>query len=173
MKKPKLLNFFVFWLLFIPITFSQSGNKPALDHSVYDSWKSLANYQISNDGKWVSYEINPQQGDGYLYIYNVESKKLDSIPRGYKSKFSYEAEYLVFQIKPQYLTTRQAKKDKKKKDDMPKDSLGIWMLENAILSKIEKVKSFQVPEKGGKWFAYHREKIIPEDEKDEKKEEKE
>lgn len=173
MKKNNFLSFMFMWFLIIPLSYSQTTNKLPLDHSVYDSWRNLAGYQISNDGNWVSYEINPQQGDGYLYIYNARSKKLDSIPRGYKAKFSFESKYLVFQIKPQYLTTRQAKKDKKKKDDMPKDSLGIWMLENATLSKVEKVKSFQVPEKGGEWFAYHREKIIPEEKKKEKTEEEE
>lgn len=173
MKKTKLLNFFVFWLLVIPVTFSQSVSKPPLDHSVYDSWKNLANYQISNDGNWVSYEINPQQGDGYLYIYNVNAGKLDSIARGYKAKFSAESDYLALLIKPQYLTTRQAKKDKKKKDDMPKDSLGLLVLESSVLTKVEKVQSFKVPEKGGDWFAYHREKIIPDEEKKKEDEEKE
>ena len=50
-----------------------SAQKLPLDQTVYDNWKSLSSAVISDDGKWITFEINPQQGDGWLYIYNVVS----------------------------------------------------------------------------------------------------
>ena len=151
---------------------AQSGQKIPLDHSVYDSWKDLSNSIISDDGKWVSYEINPQKGDGWLYLKNVVSGDLDSLPRGFNARFTSNSDFLVFKIKPQFLVTRQARKDKKKGDDMPKDSLGIWSLKNYEISRIEKVKSYQLAEENSSWIVYLHEKILPE-EPEEKKEEEE
>ena len=56
MKKKVLLV-----ILWIPVVlFSQVSQKKPLDHTVYDTWKELQNQKISDNGKWVTYEINPQ-----------------------------------------------------------------------------------------------------------------
>ncbi len=143
--------------------FAQNGGKKPLTHDVYDSWKSLGYVTLSQDGRWVTYEINPQKGDGWLYLYNVKKHALDSFPRGSGAAFSPGSEYVVFRIKPQYAKVRKAKREKKKKEDMPKDSLGILLLKDMLLQKVEKVKAFGMPEKEGSWFWYRREKIFPEE----------
>lgn len=163
----------IFLFLFSSLLFCQTNQKVPLDHSVYDSWKDLRSPTISDDGKWVSYEINPQQGDGWLYLMNVLSGALDSVPRGYQAQFSPNSDFLVYKIIPQFAVTREAKKDKKKGDDMPKDSLGIWSFKTNVIQKIEKVKSCQVAEENSSWIAYHHEKIIPDEPKKEEEEKKE
>jgi len=131
-------------------------NKIPLDHSVYASWKTISNEKISNDGNWVAYEINPAQGDGFLYLYNVKQNAIDSIERGYAPVFSNQSDFLAFKIKPQYATLRQAKKEKVKKEKMPKDSLGIWLLDgNSDPVKYPNVQSVKVPADGSGWLAFH------------------
>ena len=155
--------FSLFFLLSLTAgVFSQTDGKKPLTHDVYDSWKSLRNVTLSKDGRWVAYEVNPQRGDGWLYLYNVKKATLDSFPRGKGARFSPGSDYLVFSIKPQFAKERKAKIEKKKKEEMPKDSLGILVLKELSLQKVEKVKSYGVPEKGGSWFWYRREKIFPE-----------
>src|ERR1700752_3181175 len=44
------------------------AQKKPLDHSVYDGWQSIGERMISNDGKWVVYTINVQEGDNELVI---------------------------------------------------------------------------------------------------------
>ena len=163
-KQMRKLKFFLLPALLISTLSSQAqtNQKVPIDHSVYDSWKDVKAYRISNDGNWVSYEVNPQQGDGTLYIYNVKTGKKDSVPRAYGAEFSASGNYLVFKIKPPYAITRAAKMAKKKKDELPKDSLGIWKLSNGDLKKIEKVKSFKIPKEEGDWIAWHSEKVFPE-----------
>ncbi len=154
--------FSLLWgLVFFPLSARPEGKKP-LNHDVYDSWKSIKGITLSRDGRWVTYEINPQQGDGRLYLYDVKKAILDSFPRGYGARFSPGSEYLVFKIKPEYLKVRKAKREKKKKEEMPKDSLGIVLLKDKSLVKIAKVQSFGVPEKAGTWFWYRKEKEYPE-----------
>jgi dipeptidyl aminopeptidase/acylaminoacyl peptidase len=145
-------------LLFV-ISFSAFAQKPPLDHGVYDGWKSLASAAISDDGKWVTYELNPLQGDGWLYIFNSETGKKDSVFCGFRATFSPDCKYLVYQIKPTYAQTRKAKKDKLKDDMLPKNNMEIRLLEgNNEITNIKKVKSFSLPESNSQWMAYLLEK---------------
>ena len=61
--------------------FSFAQKKP-LDHTVYDSWQSIGERMISNDGKWVVYTVNVQEGDNELVIQASDAKYKKSIPRG-------------------------------------------------------------------------------------------
>jgi len=162
MKRFYIINYVLLVIFFFcsHLLIHAQQKKIPLDHSVYESWKTLHNARISNDGQWVTYEINPQQGDGYLYLVNIKNNRIDSVPRGYNPVFSNQSEFLVFKIKPQYAVIRQAKKDKKKKDEMPKDSLGIWLTNGSKPVKFPDVKSFKVPEDGAGWFVFqhHKEK---------------
>ena len=124
-----------------------SAQKAPLDNNVYDGWKSLSSPRLSEDGKWVTYLINPQQGDGWLYIYNVLTGKKDSVARGSNAVFSPDSKYMVYQVIPTYAETRQAKKKKLKEDKMPKNNLEIRILSNDEKINVERVKSFSVAEK--------------------------
>ena len=138
---------------FLAIGMAQT-NKRALKHSDYDGWKDIRNHTISNTGEWVSYEVNPQKGDGYLYLYHRSTEKLDSFPRGYAAKFSPNSESLIFKIKAQFDTIRQAKLKKVKAKNLPKDSLAILNLADKKIAKFAKLKSYKSPIKDGEWFAF-------------------
>ena len=129
-------------------------DKKPLNHSVYDSWKDLSRPLISNNGQWVSYEINPQKGDGYIYFINLISGKHDSISRGQEGVFSNTSDLIAFKIKPSENILRKLKLAKTKKEEMPKDSLGIFLIPKDSLIKIPGLKSFQVPKEGGSWISY-------------------
>ncbi len=149
------------FIAFISIlVFSQ--NKQPISPDVYDTWNSLHHDIISNNGKWFSYEINPQKGDGNLYV--VESKSLfrDSFSRAYNAEFSPDNTFLVFKIKAQADSIRKAKLNKVEESNFPKDSLGIYLLKKNILRKIERVKSFKLPKKTGNWLCVFHEKPVPE-----------
>ncbi|GAB2815328.1 alpha/beta hydrolase family protein [Ferruginibacter profundus] len=149
----------LFLILFLFIVSSATAqNKKPLDHSVYDSWKSIGERMISNNGKFVVYTVNPQEGDGELVIQNPVTRYKKVIPRGYSAVLTEDSKYLVFKIKPFFQDTRQAKIKKKTGDDLPKDSLGIIELGQDSVLKIAKIKSYKTPEKGSGWMAYLLEK---------------
>lgn len=137
-------------LSLILLTFFASGfaQKKPLDHSVYDSWQSIGSTVISNNGQYVFYTITPQQGDAELKLVNRDAKDITSVARGSGAEFTSNSRYLIALIKPFFQDVRQAKIDKKKGDDMPKDSLAIFSISDNRLEKIAKVKSFEVPEEG-------------------------
>src|SRR3954465_2380876 len=119
-------------LLFFSVAFAQ---KKPLDHSVYDSWQSIGERAISNDGKVVVYAVNPQEGDGTLYIQASDNSYKKAIPRGYNATITEDNRYVIFRIRPFFKDTRDARIKKKRPDDMPKDSLGILLLGNDSLIK--------------------------------------
>src|SRR6187551_1302064 len=96
-------------LLLLTFSYSFSQTKKPLDHSVYDGWKSVGERLISNDGQFVVYTVNPQEGDGELVIQNPATKYKKVIPRGYNAAITEDSKYLLFKIKPCFQDTRQAK----------------------------------------------------------------
>lgn len=154
-------------LVFLLFTFNfLLAQKKPLDHTVYDGWQSIGERMISNDGKWVVYTINVQEGDNELVIQSAaaDAKYKKSIPRGYNAVISEDSRFAIFKIKPSYKDNREARVKKKKADDMPKDSFAVIELGKDSVYKVAKVKTYKVPEKGFGWAAYHLEKK-PEPEK--------
>ena len=147
-------------LILLLISIGLSAQKKPLDHSVYDGWKNIQGAQISNNGNWVNYEINPQEGDGWLYFYNAKNNALDSIARGSDASISANNDFIAFLIKPTFAETRAAKKEKKKRDEMPKNKLGIKDLKSGEINIIEDIKSFKTAEEDQSWMAYLKEKKI-------------
>lgn len=124
-----------------------------MSHDVYDEWNKLQHQSISHDGEKVSFEINKLKGDGWLHLRIPGQNFSDSVQRGYKAQFNGESDFMVFMVKPHQDTVLQAKRDKKKKSDMPMDSLGIWLFENDSIMKFPNIKSFKLAEENSEWLA--------------------
>jgi dipeptidyl aminopeptidase/acylaminoacyl peptidase len=177
--------FFVFALalcLFSLLAAQQPAAKRALTHQDYDSWRSVSGSQISRDGKFVAYTYQPQDGDGEVVARNVATGVEWRAPRGSRPpapppdpsdpaatqafialgrllrvSFTADGKYLVFNIEPTKAELAKAKKEKRKPEDMPKNALGVMDLATGQVTKIERVKSYQVPEDGAGFVAYLKE----------------
>lgn len=136
------------------------AQKKPLDHSVYDGWQSIADRSVSNNGKYLTYAINPQEGDGMLVVQSVSGDYKKEIARGYGSVITEDNRYMICRIKPGFKETREAKIKKKKADEMPKDSLAIIELGKETVTKIPRLKNFKVPDDAGNWLAYLLEKEL-------------
>jgi dipeptidyl aminopeptidase/acylaminoacyl peptidase len=152
-------KFLLSLLLFFPVMLS--AQKKSLTRSVYDGWKSLGERYISNDGNYIVYSINPQEGDGEMIVQSTKSNYKVVVECGYNAIISEDSRYAYIKIKPHYQDSRQARIKKTKGDDLPKDSLAIVELGKAGVTKISRVRSFKTPEKGSGWLAYQTEKPLP------------
>lgn len=138
-------------------TVAKPAGKP-LHHAVYDFWEEIPEQAISDDGKFTAFAINPQQGDGHLYVYTkATNAPIAKISRGGEIKFTSDSRYLIFKIKPEFDKVQGAKRAKKKKEDMPKDSLAVLSLTTGEITKWPAVKSYKIPEKGSGWVAFLKE----------------
>lgn len=139
----KKILFTLCFLLSSLYLFAQENTKIPLDHSVYENWKRLEKTKISPDGKWITYEVNPQKGDGWLHFFDTENGYKDSVSRGFDAAFSPNSDFIAFKIKPEDKVIKDLKIKKKKKEQFPKDSVGIYY--NKSVLKFPNITSFSVP----------------------------
>jgi dipeptidyl aminopeptidase/acylaminoacyl peptidase len=166
--------------------------KRALTHQDYDAWRSISGTTLSRDGKFLGYAALPQDGDGEVIIKNLSTGTEWRAPRGWRAPtpppdlndpttaqtfiaaqgrvgrpfFTADSRYAVFTIEPLKADVLKARKEKKAPDAMPKNALGIMDLASGQVTRVERVKSFQVPEEGASWVAYQLE-AKPEEKKPE------
>ncbi|MCT4562140.1 MAG: prolyl oligopeptidase family serine peptidase [Crocinitomicaceae bacterium] len=144
----------IFVALLTLVTFAAWGQeKKKLDHTVYSDWKSLSRQKISSKGNFITYEINPHRGDGYLYLYNTQTAVLDSFPRGEKAFISDDESYFSFIRTAGFDTLRTCELKKVDKKLWPKDTLVVIRLADMKMTEIPKLKSVDYSSKGG-WMVY-------------------
>ena len=79
------------------VSFAQ---KPAMDHSVYDSWKSLKTIQVPQNSDILMYTIAPGEGDATLVIENLRNGNKIEVPRATRAKLSQDNKKVVAVINP-------------------------------------------------------------------------
>jgi hypothetical protein len=183
---------FVLVLLVSTTTLAQQpGTKRPLTHSDYDSWRAIQGQSLSRDGKFVAYALVPQDGDGEVVVRNLATgvewrhtrgaapvnppqRSAEAEPGpgpgpGFgqgpfagRPFFTADSRFIVFQILPAKAETEKAKKEKKKPEEMPKNAMGIMDLSTGEVTRVDRVKSFQVPEEGAGFIAYSLEAKVEE-----------
>ena len=168
-------------LALLVAAFGAFAQKPALDHSVYDSWKSLRGLSVPQNGDILTYMVSPGEGDLVLVIEDLKANKKIEVPRATRVQISQDGTKAVAIIKPLFSQTRTAKIKKVKKDEMPKDTLAIIDIRSGEIKKYANYKSHNTPDKLYSTIAFEltpaKEKPAPKgekpaDKKDAKKPEK-
>lgn len=59
--------------VFFPLFLNAQPPKRPLTHADYDRWQSVRFEKHSNNGQWLCYQIDPQEGDGKLELIAVSS----------------------------------------------------------------------------------------------------
>ena len=136
------------------LTAASYAQKKPLDHSVYDGWKHVEASKISTKGNYVSFQIAPQEGDGMLTLRRTKNGQELQIARGYNLSLTPNEQYAMCLIKPFFADTRKAKIDKKKGDEMPKDTLAVIRLSDFQLTKIGAAASCKVGTEGNDAVAF-------------------
>jgi dipeptidyl aminopeptidase/acylaminoacyl peptidase len=169
---------------FSAVQAQQAAQQPAtvkrpLNHQDYDLWRSILATQVSRDGKFVAYAYVPQDGDGEIVVRNIASGVDWKASRGYRPPvpppddpganvaefqaeqarllrpvFTADSRFVVFGIEPTKAELNKAKKEKKKPEDMPKNGMGIMDLSTGTVTRVERIKTFRVPEDSGGFIAY-------------------
>lgn len=164
--KPLIATFLFFLLIFNFQIFAVE--KKPLTHDVYDTWKSITNSKISNDGKWILYIETPQKHDAYLVVKNIENGKEYRQLVGFtgektnahssaRPEFNYSNSHVIFMISQSKAEVDSAKKSEKKSKKASPKKMGILSLSDGHFTIIDSVKSFKLPEKNGTWLAYLKE----------------
>lgn len=155
-------------------------SKRPLTVADFDSWRSIQSQTISSDGKWVGYALMPQVGDGEIVAREVATGKelrtpagaapprSDSeddpsgeerrpAPRGPKLEFTGDSRFLIAQTYPPKSASDAARKARTRSEDMPKNGMAIFDLAASAVTRVDAVKSFEVPDEAGNFAAYLKE----------------
>ncbi len=147
--------------------------KKALDHAAFDKWKTIERAQLSDDGRWISYELRTLEGDPELVVYDGAQSREYRFQRAQDAALSADSRYLVFRIKPSVDTLREQRRRKVKKEDLPKDTLAIYTLASGKMEKVPDLKAYYLPKRWSGWLAWQHEAInAPESKSDTTKTEK-
>ncbi|MEM6524538.1 MAG: prolyl oligopeptidase family serine peptidase [Bacteroidota bacterium] len=135
------------------------AQKRQMEHADFDTWNRIRNEKISTDGKYVVYHLAPGKGDQIMNVTTIQGNELLSLPRAENSTITYDSKHVIFRIKPALDSLNRMRRNKVKKKDLPKDSLGIYNLDNKGVTKISSVKNYKTPKKWGGYLAYQLEEI--------------
>ena len=141
-------------IAFLLLAIPGNAQKKVLDHTVYDSWKSISNTGITNDGSFSVCVVKEQEGDDYLLINNLKTNKSFIVPRAYTFSISPDQKSVIAKIKAPFADIRQAKIKKTADEKMPKDSLALIILKDFSVTKIPNVKDYRTGKDFSEYIAY-------------------
>lgn len=130
------------------------AQKRTLDHDVFDSWKSVSSNAVSADGDIITYEINPQEGDGILYVRRLSDGRSLEIERGSGAEISRDGHWMFLRIKVPFQATRKARIAKKSADKMPKDTIAFVNLDDFTLTRLGEFSTRRTSVDGTPLMAY-------------------
>ncbi|MFN7933170.1 MAG: hypothetical protein U0R19_07570 [Bryobacteraceae bacterium] len=169
---------------------AQPGAKRPIQPEDFDSWKSIANQKLSDDGKFLAYTVTPQVGNGELVLRNLETgaERKESIgSRPSSTTDNTESEpgaepspgppgrptaprgnTLAFTADGKYVifTANPTKEDADKarrarNTEAPKPSLVILPTSGGEAIRIAGVRNFQLAANDPRWLAYQLEPPPP------------
>lgn len=163
---------------------ASAQNKRPLTHADYDQWRSINASRLSDDGKYLAYAWMPYDADGEVVVRELATGREFRHPAGtlppppivnlaelepgaeppssvIRLAFTSDGKHLAASAYPAKAETQDARKARRRAEDMPKQSLLLIELASGKLTRIERVKNFQVPANGGPWVAYLKEAPAP------------
>jgi len=76
------------------------GSKKVLGLADIGRWNRIGNAALSSDGKWMTYIYTPNEGDGTLYVRQLDGEKKYTIPVGSAPVFSDDSRYVGYFVSP-------------------------------------------------------------------------
>lgn len=182
LRLPRLRGLFAVLLLLLVHSLGAQPAPRALAPEDFDAWRSFFTPTLSRDGRWLAYSAMPQDGDGEIVVRNLTTgqERREPVgmlipppltntdesapnpeappqPRNIRLAFTSDGRFLVSSTHPTKAEITQARKDKKKPEEGPKNGLLIVNLATGETTRVPMVKSFQLPTRGGAWVAYLKE----------------
>jgi len=119
------------------------------------TWNRIKNVHVGEQGKVVTYSLEPDFGDPSLVIYRANMDSQVIFPRASMARISPDEKWVFFHLSTAQDSIRNLKRKKVKKKDLPLDSLGILDLRSGELSLFGNLKSFAISEAVPQKLIYH------------------
>jgi dipeptidyl aminopeptidase/acylaminoacyl peptidase len=111
-------------------------------------FEDIGSIQLSDNGKWVAYEVWPDRGDGWVEVKSTDGKNTYSIDLGASPKITTKGNWVAAFKK---VLLKEQLKDQKEK---PQQGLSLLSTDNGEIISYDSVSTFNFSE-NGKWLAIH------------------
>ena len=125
----------------------------ALDHDDALRWNRITGSALSPDGAWLVYVLAAMEGDPVLALKAARAGVDEVTFRGTRPTFTSDSRFIVYSIPPVEAVVDSLKREGKRGDDLPDDSLGVITVDGAAGRTIGAVENFKVAAEGS-WVAY-------------------
>ncbi|MFM7664005.1 MAG: hypothetical protein ACKO68_05715, partial [Bacteroidota bacterium] len=122
------------------------SQKSVLDHNAYFRWNKLEKVKLSNQGSWLTFEVQPLRGDGYLHWINIPLGTRDSMYAAKDLQMTESGSLMAWRRTAGFDTLRTCELNKLDKKKWPKDTMVVYQSIKDTLRKEAQVKRFQVAE---------------------------
>lgn len=123
---------------------TQAQDKQQLTPADYAQWQRIYASELSDDGKWFSWQIAPVEGDGWLMIKATAGGEEHKFMHASLPEFSSDNKWFAFRIG---LSEKERNKLQKQKKPV-RYSLGLMNLATARTDTFENIQSFSFTESG-------------------------
>jgi len=151
--------------------------KRPITQDTYDTWNSVQGATLSPDGRYLAYTQTPVLGDGEARIRATQGAAEYRIPRGWTGRpnlrvvitagldsspsfsvppirFTGDSRHAAFLAFAPRADFDAAAKARPRPTDPPKASLVVVRTADGVMTRVPRVKSFQLARDGGRYLAY-------------------
>ena len=118
------------------------GQKRAITPDDYDKWESLGGGTLSPDGNWLVYSVSPVEGDGTLFIKNLDTKEVKEVLVGSGAVFSDDSQWVAYRVG---VPEDEAEKLREQKKPVP-SKVKLWNLGTDEEVELSGARSFRFAE---------------------------
>ncbi|HEX3466495.1 MAG TPA: prolyl oligopeptidase family serine peptidase [Candidatus Elarobacter sp.] len=125
-----------------------------LNYKAYDGWNAIRTPKLSDDGRRLAYALTPEDGDPTLVVRDLDGSAERREERGSAPAFAGGGRFVVYTHPARKHDVDEAKKAKKKADELPHNGLGILDLDGTKPAEIvDDVKTIVVAKDEGPTIA--------------------
>ena len=121
------LHVLTLFFIFLLCSTAYAQSKKSMTPEVYSMWQRLSNEKISSDGKWILYTLSTEDGDDVTILHNTVSGQDKRFERLTNVTMSDDGKMITAMTNPPKEYIKELRRKKTKKEDLPKDSLFVYL----------------------------------------------
>lgn len=112
----------------------------------YDQWQRITSTEISPEGSWFAYNINPVEGDGWLKVTQTDTSPDEAHRFDYadRAEFSGDGQWLAFRIG----VSEEQERELREQQERIKNDLGLMDLESERVDTFKNISGFEFSDDG-------------------------
>ncbi|MCY3546753.1 MAG: prolyl oligopeptidase family serine peptidase [Gemmatimonadetes bacterium] len=142
-------------LAFLAAAAPALAQQRALDHEDALHWNTIGSPSLSPDGNWLVFVLTAMEGDPLLVVRAASEGSEPLTLRGTSPRFTWDSRFVVYEVPPVEAVVDSLRREGKRGDALPKDSLGVVDLGGGGMQArtVSAVEGHRVAGTGS-WVAY-------------------